>query len=268
MNLPFRREDLAAIAVEAAELAQRGAEAPLRTTQKVDGSPVTAVDAAVDALLKRTLTALLPGSGWLSEETADADERLGRDFVWVVDPIDGTKQLVSGIPELAVSIGLVSSGSVVAAAVVNPMTGESGTWVAGGPPVFRGLTAVPAASSLAEAEAIVSRTESAAGDLGDLRTLVRSTTAVGSVAYKLLRVAAGADALTYSVLPKNEWDVCGGVGLLEAAGRAYLRLDGDPVVFNQPDPRILSGAVAGPRPLAESLRRALVQRLGGVVRRR
>jgi len=268
VSVPFTREALLAIADQAAALARDGAAAPLDVIHKVDGTPVTAVDAAVDAFLKRALTELLPNSGWLSEETADDDERLGRDFVWIVDPIDGTKQLLSKIPEIAVSIGLVSSGSVVAAAVVNPMTRESGTWIAGGPPVFRGLTARPAPSSLAEVDAIVSRTESEAGDLAGLQKLVGSTTAVGSVAYKLLRVAAGADALTYSVLPKNEWDVCGGVGLLEAAGRAYLRLDGNPVVFNQPDPQILSGTVAGPRQLAESLRRALVQRLGGVVRRR
>jgi len=268
MNVPFCREALAAIADAAAALAREGAKASLDVNVKKDGSPVTAVDSAVDSFLNRELQKLLPGSGWLSEETADDHVRLGRDFVWIVDPIDGTKQLVSGIPEIAVSIGLVASGSVVASAVVNPMTGEGGTWVAGGPPVFIGLIARPAPSSLAEADAIVSRTESEAGDLADLRKLVGATRPVGSVAYKLLRVAGGADALTYSVLPKNEWDVCGGVGLLEAAGRAYLRLDGDPVVFNQPVPRILSGAVAGPRPLAESLRRALVLRLGGVVRRR
>jgi myo-inositol-1(or 4)-monophosphatase len=268
VSVPFARDILAAIANDAAALARDGTAAPLDVVQKADGSPVTAVDAAVDAFLKDALTRLLPGSGWLSEETADDHDRLRRDFVWIVDPIDGTKQLLSGIPELAVSIGLVSSGSVVAAAVVNPITGESGTWVAGSPPVFTGLTSRPTPSSLAEVDAIVSRTETEAGDLADLGRLLRSTRAVGSVAYKLLRVAAGADAMTYSVLPKNEWDVCGGVGLLEAAGRAYLRLDGDPVVFNQPDPRLLSGAVAGPRGLAESLRRALTQRLGGAARRR
>jgi myo-inositol-1(or 4)-monophosphatase len=268
MNAPIRREALAAIAEDAAALARAGAADPLQVSRKEDGSPVTAVDAAVDAFLRRELQRLLPGSGWLSEETADDDVRLGRDFVWIVDPIDGTKQLVSGIPELAVSIGLVASGSVVAAAVVNPMTGEGGTWVAGRPPVFAGLDARPAPATLAETSAIVSRTETELGALADLAGLVGSTRAVGSVAYKLLRVAAGADALTYSVLPKNEWDVCGGVGLLEAAGRAYLRLDGQPVVFNQPDAAIPSGAVAGPRLLAESLRRALASRLGGVVRRR
>jgi myo-inositol-1(or 4)-monophosphatase len=269
MSAPLRREALAEVAEAAAALVrERAARARPEVASKSDGSPVTDVDKAVDAFLKRELLRLLPGSAWLSEETTDDDVRLGRDFVWIVDPIDGTKQLVAGVPEIAVSIGLVASGGVAAAAVVNPMTGESGAWAAGSPPAFTGLDPRPSPATLAAAEAIVSRTETEMGDLSGLSGIVGSTRAVGSVAYKLLRVAAGADALTYSVLPKNEWDVCGGVGLLEAAGRAYLRLDGDPVVFNQPDPVLSSGAVAGPRPLAEELRRALTQRLGGAVQRR
>jgi fructose-1,6-bisphosphatase/inositol monophosphatase family enzyme len=85
---------------------------------------------------------------------------------------------------------------------------------------------VPA--TLDAVEAIVSRTEHDAGDLDRLGMPTGSARPVGSVAYKLLRVAAGADVLTYSVRPKAEWDVCGGIGLVLAAGRVYLRLDGQP----------------------------------------
>ena len=254
MSLPFARETLAAVADAAAALAREGAGASLAVTRKEDGSPVTAVDAAVDAFLKAELTALVPGSGWLSEESTDDLARLGASMVWIVDPIDGTKQLVRGIPEVAISIGLAASGAVVAAAVANPMTGERGTWVTGGPPEFVGLVAGAIPPSLEEASAIVSRTETEQGDLVGLAGIVGSTRPVGSVAYKLLRVAAGADTLTFSVLPKNEWDVCGGIGLILAAGRVYLRLDGAPVTFNQRDTRVPSGAVAGPEPLAGALR--------------
>jgi myo-inositol-1(or 4)-monophosphatase len=257
VRVPFRLEALAGVADAAAALAREGAAAPLAVLRKADGSPVTAVDSAVDAFLRRELTDLVPGSGWLSEETADDRVRLGRELVWIVDPIDGTKQLVSGIPEVAISIGLVSSGEVLAAAVVNPMTGEHGTWVHGGPPAFAGLDARPTPSSLEEVSAIVSRSETEDGELAGLDGLVGATRPVGSVAYKLLRVAAGADALTYSIRPKSEWDVCGGVGLLLAAGRVYLRLDGAPVRFNQHDTRIPAGAVAGPESLARLLRERL-----------
>jgi myo-inositol-1(or 4)-monophosphatase len=257
VSVPLRIEALAGVADAAAALAREGAAAPLAVSLKADGSPVTAVDAVVNAFLRRELLALLPGSGWLSEESVDDPARLGCELVWIVDPIDGTKQLVSGTPEVAISVGLVRSGSVIAAAVVNPLTGEAGTWVDGAPPAFAGLNPISEPSSLDDAVAIVSRSESEDGELDGLEGLVGATRVVGSVAYKLLRVAAGADALTYSVRPKYEWDVCGGVGLVEAAGRVYLRLDGAPLRFNQADTWIPTGAVAGPEILARELRKRL-----------
>jgi myo-inositol-1(or 4)-monophosphatase len=259
--VPFRREALAAIVDASAALARAAAAAPLGAVQKADLSPVTAVDLAVNEFLSRELAALLPGSAWLSEESEDDRVRLEAAFVWIVDPIDGTKQLVAGIPEVAISIGLVASGRVVAAAVANPMTGEAGVWVDGAPPAFAGLERRPLPSSLETALAIVSRSEAAEGALVGLESVVGSIRPVGSVAYKLLRVAAGTDALTFSVRPKSEWDVCAGVGLIRASGGCYLRLDGKPAVFNQDDPRIPSGAVAGPEWLAVPLLNRLNARL-------
>jgi myo-inositol-1(or 4)-monophosphatase len=257
----LRVEALEAIADAAAETARRLTSLPLDLSEKDDASPVTAVDRGVNELLLRELTALVPGSGWLSEENVDDRERLSRPSVWIVDPIDGTKQLVRGIPELAISFGLVARGEIVAAAVVNPATGERGVWVDGQIPLFRGLRETTHATDLASATAIVSLSEAADGDLAGLTGLVPRTRAVGSVAYKLLRVASGADTLTYSLRPKFEWDICGGVGLVRAAGGVVLRLDGAPIRFNQHDTRIPSGAVAGPEPLAEALRVLILERL-------
>jgi myo-inositol-1(or 4)-monophosphatase len=254
VSLPFQLDAFVKVAEAAAALARTAAAGPLEVAQKADQSPVTAVDRAVDAFLSRELTALAPGSAWLSEESADDLARLTAPLVWIVDPIDGTKQLVRGIPEVAISIGLVREHEVVAAAIVNPMTGERGAWVEGSPPEFCGLVKQPSPRSLAHTAAIVSRTETEAGDLVGFAGLVGATRPVGSVAYKLLRVAAGADALTYSVRPKSEWDICAGVGLVRAAGLVYVRLDGAPLLFNQRDTRIPSGAVAGPESLAIQLR--------------
>jgi myo-inositol-1(or 4)-monophosphatase len=104
------------------------------------------------------------------------------------------------------------------------------------------------------AVAIVSRSEMESGDLAGCEGIVGSLRPLGSVAYKLLRIAAGADAVTFSVRPKSEWDVCAGAALVAAGGGVYLRLDGRPVLFNQPVPEIPSGAVAGPEALARALR--------------
>jgi len=265
VTLPFGSDALRAIAEEAAALASTGFDRADTIERKVDGSPVTATDREVDAFLRDALRRLHPGAGWLSEETADDPARLAREDVWIVDPIDGTAQLVRGIPELAVSIGLVRNGAPVAAAVVNPATGEGGVWIEGTPPAFIGLETHPAPRSLADARATVSRTEHEAGDLIGLESFAGITRPVGSVAYKLLRVAAGADDLTYSIRPKREWDVCGGVALVTAAGRAYLRLDGRGLVFNSRDGIVASGAVAGPAALAAALRDRLLKagRWGG-----
>ena len=262
MMRPLRAEALDEVLRGAEDLARSAFGRPIDVGLKGDGSPVTEADRAIDRFLHDALLAIVPDAGWLSEESADDRSRLARELVWIVDPIDGTKQLVRRIPEIAISIALVRRGQPAAAAVSNPIARERGVWVEGAAPRFDGLAPRKAPDDLDAADAIVSRSESEDGALAGLEGIVGATRAVGSVAYKLLRVASGADTLTYSVRPKSEWDVCGGVALVRAAGREFLRLDGLPVVFNQPDPSIPSGAVAGPEPLARSLAARLRAVLG------
>src|SRR6266849_6516850 len=84
--------------------------------------PVTEADHALDAVLRKTL--LRDGEGWLSEETADDLSRLSYERVWVVDPLDGTREFVEGIPEFCVSIAMVERGRPVAGGICNPATNE------------------------------------------------------------------------------------------------------------------------------------------------
>ena len=92
--------------------------------RKANEDPVTTADLEADRILKEALLADLPDAGWLSEETRDNPARLACDRVWVVDPIDGTKEFVTGIPEFAVSVALVESRRPVRAAVYNPVREE------------------------------------------------------------------------------------------------------------------------------------------------
>src|ERR1700738_4373318 len=89
---------------------------------KVGHDPVTEADRAVDDILRKTL--LRPGEGWLSEETVDDFTRLDKQRVWVVDPLDGTREFVQGIPEFCVSIAMVERGRPVAGGICNPATNE------------------------------------------------------------------------------------------------------------------------------------------------
>src|SRR5260221_7937618 len=94
----------------------------IETEYKVGHDPVTEADRAVDDVLRKTL--LRPGEGWLSEETVDDFSRLDKQRVWVVDPLDGTREFVQGIPEFCVSIAMVENGIPVAGGICNPATDE------------------------------------------------------------------------------------------------------------------------------------------------
>lgn len=219
-------------------------------SRKADGTPVTQADLRVDTFLRHALGELLEDAGWLSEESGPEGSRLEREWVWVVDPLDGTKEFARGIPEFAVSVGLVRNGEPVLGGVMNPVTCEGGVGSVGGVTDFWGFPAADVeAQTLDTAVACVSRSEAEDGSVVPYLELVGETVAIGSVAYKLLRVAAGVDDLTFSVQAKSEWDICGGVALLCAAGKAFRRLDGEPISFNRPDTRIRSATAAAAGPL-------------------
>lgn len=252
--VPLEASQLKRVVLEASAIANRYWGIRLTVNHKADGSVITEADTELNDFLYEALTRLLPGSGWLSEETRDDRRRLANDWVWVVDPLDGTNEFVRGTPEFAISVGLVHQGSAVLGCVVNPASGEGGVGQVGtGTEFWGGLEGRDSATSLSEARASVSRTETNDGTVLPYLGLVGTTVTVGSVAYKLLRTAAGHDDLTFSVQHKSEWDICGGVALLEAAGKVYQRLDGEPLRFNQNDTRIRSGALAGDRVLVDRL---------------
>src|SRR5258708_11206415 len=95
----------------------------IETEYKIGHAPVTEADRAVDAVLRENL--LRDGEGWLSEESVDDVSRLNKSRVWVVDPLDGTREFVAGIPEFCVSIGFVENGRPGAGGICNPATNET-----------------------------------------------------------------------------------------------------------------------------------------------
>lgn len=224
-------------AVEALEPFTSGRVEELR---KTGGDPVTEADLRVDAALREILPR--PGEGWLSEETADDGARLDCSEVWIVDPLDGTREFVDGIPEWCVSIGFVVNGIPVAGGVAAPcrdlriVGDESGVQVTGGTPL-------PPSKGLAGALVLASRSEVSRGEWADVFSTPVSVRSMGSVALKLAMVGAGMADATWTLVPKSEWDVAGGAAIVRAAGEVTVTPDGEPVVFNRRDPR-LPGFVA------------------------
>jgi myo-inositol-1(or 4)-monophosphatase len=206
--------------------------------------PVTEADKELDALLRGAL--LRPGEGWLSEESADDRSRLNHDRVWVVDPLDGTREFVEGIPEFCVSIALVERGRQVAGGICNPASGE----------VFLGAVdcgitynGSPARASqrprLRGATVLASRSETKRGEWRAFQDAPFKVVPTGSVAYKLARVAAGLADAMFTLSPKNEWDVAAGAALVLSAGGHVQLLDGSHLVCNRERPLIPGLIVSG-----------------------
>ena len=109
---------------EAGALALSLFRTELKNWTKGASSPVSEADIAVNDLVERRLRAATPDYGWLSEESVDDDSRLGKQLVWIVDPIDGTRAYLAGREDWCVSVALVAGASPVLAAVFAPSTDE------------------------------------------------------------------------------------------------------------------------------------------------
>ncbi len=228
--------------------------------RKEGGDPVTEADLAVN----RVLQEILPrdGEGWLSEETADSRERLGRRRVWVVDPIDGTREFIAGIPEWCVSIGLVEDGQAVAGGIRNGSTGVTVLGATGSGVTLDGTPArTTGRHGLAGALVLASRTEVGRGEWKRFEGGSFQVKPTGSVAWKLAVVASGGADATWSLVPKHEWDVAAGVALVRSAGGYVTSPAGAPLSFNLANPK-LPGLVACAPGLAGSVAELLGIRLG------
>lgn len=219
----------------------------IEATMKQGDDPVTAADLAVNDVLLDLLPQ--PGEGWLFEETADSAERLDRDRVWVVDPIDGTREFVQGIPEWSVSIGLVEHGRPVAGGVCNPATGERIIGSIDTGVEYTGTRPVTTAASLSGAVVLASRSEVRRGEWERFADQPFTIIPTGSVAYKLALVAAGRADATWTLVPKHEWDIAAGAALITASDGWISLPDGDQPTWNQPDP-LVPGLIASTAAIA------------------
>ncbi len=226
-----------------AEAARMRAEG-LRFGRKGGHELVSEADIRAADILREALTGAFPDTGWLSEEHRDTAERLDRERVWVVDPIDGTREYLQGLPEYAISVGLVVAGRPALGVVHNPATDEMHAAVCPHPPP----EAAPAPEDDADREyvALVGRGEDLLGEVPPLPGRAR-TRAVGSVAYRLALAAAGAGDVVVTWYARQEWDVAAGVALCLARGLAVTDVLGEPIAFNQPRPLVrgLLAAEAG-----------------------
>lgn len=213
--------------------------------------PVTAADEAADEVLREILPSA--DEGWLSEESVDDRSRLACERVWVVDPIDGTREFIEGVPEWCISIGLLEGGEPVAGGIFNPATDELIVGAVG-----HGVTYNDAPTQVTEPDVdggatvsvLASRSEIRRGEWTRFEGGPIEVRPCGSVAYKLGLVAAGKADATWTLVGKSEWDIAGGAALVRAAGGIVSLRDGAPPLFNQPKP-VYPNFVASGRNVAD-----------------
>jgi myo-inositol-1(or 4)-monophosphatase len=214
----------------------------LSVEKKANNDIVTIADLAANDILRAALNQHFPDDGWLSEESVDDPARLACERVWVVDPIDGTREFASGIPEYAVSVALVEKGEPIVAAVFNPATNELFHAVKGQGAWLGEQRLYCQASPTPDCLLLASRSEYKRGEWTAFQASHR-VEQVGSIAYKLALVAAGRACGTFSLGPKSEWDVAAGVLLVSEAQGIVTNQRRNTLQFNQKNV-IIDGIVA------------------------
>ncbi len=228
---------LAAAVREAGLLARSMFGAPLKNwTKGPAASPVCEADIAVDNLLRERLNGGDGGIAWLSEESADDPARLAARYVWIVDPIDGTRAYIAGFPDWAVSAALVGDGRPVVACLYAPVVDQFFVARANAGATCNGTTI--AATTGAELNG--ARIAGPRGLLEQLTAVVPPFTAMPrmrSLALRLAQVAHGACDVAFAGGNSHDWDLAAADLLVHEAGGALTSITGGPVTYNRPVPR-------------------------------
>ena len=245
------------VAREAGELALTYSGPEARLWHKPDDAgPVTEADLAVNDLLASRLRTARPEYGWLSEESEDGTERLGRRRVFVIDPIDGTRSFVEGSDTWAHSIAVVEDGVPVAGVVYLPAKDRlysaalgSGAFLNGAPITPRFATDKP---EVLAARPVTEARHWKDGQVPDFRRVYRP-----SLAYRMALVAQGRFDGMLTLRPCWEWDVAAGEVILREAGALCTDRTGAACRFNNEVP-LVPGLLAGSPTVHDGLRRALM----------
>lgn len=217
-----------------------GAGHALESWEKSPGNPVCAADLAVDAFLRRELGRLLPSAGWLSEETVDDPVRLDSGLIWLVDPIDGTRDFIRGRDGWAVSVALISAGRPLIGMLEAPARGESWIGVAG---QGAWLNDQPLAASRRD------RFEGARVPTDSLAKVDRMLVPVekpNSIALRVAMVADDRADLVATLRWGYEWDIAAAALIAREAGAAVTDAFGAPLGYNKRDPRAFGLLVSAP----------------------
>lgn len=235
----------------------------VESTRKAGGSPVTEADHASNRVILDGLRQAFPGDAILSEESRDSEARLTAERVWIVDPLDGTKEFLARNGEFAVMIGLAVNAEPVLGVVYRPVGNVLYAAARGeGARIERNgdstpLRLAPAkmdrlrlVGSRSHPDPLLGRMQEALG-ITDVRPC-------GSVGVKCSLIAESECNLYIHPVPYlKEWDTCAPEALIREAGGSVTDCNGDPLRYNKPDPVQPHGIVVCAPGIAEDVLRRI-----------
>jgi len=260
---------------------------PLRVEHKggsgdEPGEPVTQADRAVNEMIVRGLAEVFPGDGILAEESVDTKRRLGRERVWMVDPLDGTKGFIAGTGDFAVQIGLAVGGRSVLGVVYAPATDVlyyaaegHGAWIERPVPDAAGEVLRERLSVTGEARPERMRlAESRSHRSPRMDTVVRALGVSSEVRRHSVGIKVGllverqCDLYIHLSGKTKQWDTCAPEAVLAFAGGRVTDLWGEPLSYNTPDVWNRNGLVCSNGVAHDEVIRRLRPVLEGFGRRR
>lgn len=184
-------------------------------------------DAAANQFLVDALRNRRPEDGLLSEESADTEDRLARSRVWIIDPVDGTREYGEARADWAVHVGLAIDGRAAIGAVALPGIGSD--------VVLRSDKPVKLAVHSGPPRLVVSRTRPAAEAVAVAKALGGELIPMGSAGAKAMAIVQGQAEIYLHSGGQYEWDSCAPVAVAAAHGLHCSRIDGSPLIYNRPD---------------------------------
>jgi myo-inositol-1(or 4)-monophosphatase len=225
---------LTAVVREAGALAKSLFRTELKNWIKGKSSPVSEADIAVNDLLESRLRAATPDYGWLSEESADDETRLGKQLTWIVDPIDGTRAYLAGRDDWCVSVALVEGAAPVLAAVFAPASDEF-FFAARGQGATRNDKKLHATQGndldfarMAGPKPLVQRLSASPEE-------IELHPRIGSLALRLCRVADGSLDAAFAGGQSRDWDLAAANLIVQEADGRMTALSGDAISYNRRD---------------------------------
>lgn len=238
---------------DAGALALKYYNSSAKSWDKSDGSPVTEADLAVDEFLKDALMKHRPDYGWLSEETTDNDDRLARKYVWIVDPIDGTRSFVERTGEWCISVALVENGKPIVARVFRPLAQDMYSAVPGGGATLNGEPIRTTNRDKLENCRMMTRGRVLDESKWNTPWPHMQTGIATSLALRLCLVADGSFDGTIALGNKCDWDLAAGDLIVREAGGCISNIYGQSLEYNQVETRQPGGLIAAGKPLFEKM---------------